>query len=393
MNDFNLNKNIVDKIGFNPYFKVIQSDLSDNIIIKNNKFINLAANNYLGLANDERIKKAAIQAINKYGLSLCGTPIATGYIELFKKVEDEISSFVGLDDTIIFPSCYQANNGLFSALVDKDDIVIADHYAHSSLIQGIKTSLAKLSPFLHNNLGHLEKILKDAGKYKKRFVVTESVFSTEGSIAPVKEMNKLCNKYDAMLIVDDSHGLGVIGENGRGILEYSEVKNFSGIYTASLGKALANAGGAISGNKDIIEYLRYNIPHLIYSTAIVPSVLGGILKTLEIVKKEFISISQKMWNNKNIIFGLLKDRGFDLANSKTPINSIIGGSREKTLAIAKLFYDQNILVTPFIEPSVPPNKGVVRIIAQANLSDDVLNNIINRIKLIGIKYNEMLFNN
>jgi glycine C-acetyltransferase len=393
MSEFKTNKNIVEKLGFNPYYKIIQSGLNNNIIINNNEFINLAANNYLGIANDHRIKEAAIDAINKYGLSLCGTPIATGYIELFKRVEEEISSFVGLDDTLIFPSCYQANNGLFSSLIDKDDIVIVDHYAHSSLIQGIKNTDGKITPFLHNNTDHLERVLKDSDKFKKRFVVTESVFSTEGSIAPAYKINELCNKYDAILVIDDSHGIGVIGDNGRGIIEYSKIKNFNGIYTASLGKALANSGGVICSKKEMIEYLRYNIPHLIYSTAIVPSVLGGVLKALEIVKNDFINIKQKMWSNKNTIYNILKQEDFKIIDSKTPINSISGGSREKTLTIAKLFYEENILVTPFIEPSVPPNKGVVRLIAQANLSDDIMESIIKKIEEIGIRYNEMFYDN
>lgn len=393
MNDFEANKNIVEKIGFNPYYKIIQSGLDNNIIINNDEFINLAANNYLGLANDNRIKQAAIDAINKYGLSLCGTPIATGYIDLFKKVEEEISSFIGLDDAIMFSSCYQANNGLFNSLANKDDVVIVDHFAHSSLIQGIKNTGVKMTPFLHNNIDHLEKILKDSDKYKKRIVVTESVFSTEGSIAPAYEINELCDKYNAIFVIDDSHGIGVIGENGRGILEYSKIKAFKGVYTASLGKALANSGGVICSSKKVIEYLRYNIPHLIYSTAIVPAVLGGILKTIEIIKNEFANISKRMWNNKEIVYRSLNDNGFNIINSKTLINSIMGGSKENTLTIARFFYEENILVTPFIEPSVPPNKGVVRLIVQANLSDEIMENIVKKIKKIGIRYNETFCDN
>ena len=392
MYDFKLDKSIVEKIGFNPYYSVIQSELDEEIYINDDSFINLAANNYLGLANDKRLKKAAIDAINKYGLSLCGTPIATGYTDLFKAVEESISSFVGLDDAIIFPSCYQANNGLFGALATEKDIILVDHYAHSSLIQGIKNTKSRISPFLHNDIKHLEKLFKSSSKYKNIIVVTESVFSTEGSIAPFNEMNELCNKYNALLVVDDSHGIGVVGKSGRGVLEHSDTINFKGIYTASLGKALANSGGAICGEKKIIEYLRYNIPHLIYSTAIIPSALGGIIKTIEIIKNEFSFLSEKMWDNKRIIEDALKGAGFNIVKGETPINSIIGGDKETTLKIAKLFFDEKILVTPFIEPSVPPNKGVIRLIAQATFSETNLINIVKKIEKIGIKYNETLCN-
>lgn len=392
MFDFKLDKSIVKKINFNPYYNEIQSELGNNITVNNNKYINLAANNYLGLANDKRIKQAAMNAINKYGLSLCGTPIATGYTDLFKSVEKKISNFIGLDDAIIFPSCYQANNGLFNIIVNQEDIVFVDHYAHSSLIQGIKNAGCKISPFLHNNINHLENLLKKSKEYKNAFVVTESVFSTEGNIAPINEIYKLSNKYNAKLIIDDSHGIGVIGENGKGILDYYNINNFNGIYTASLGKAIANSGGVICGDKVLIEYLRYNIPHLIYSTAIVPSILGGILKTIEILEKDFIKISKRMFNIKDIIKNTLKKSGFNILESKSAINSIFGGNREITIMIAKLFFKENILVTPFIEPSVPINKGVVRLIAQANLNKKTISEVVNKIKRIGKKYNETLCN-
>jgi len=392
MFDYKLDKSIILRTGFNPYYKKIQSELGDNIIIDNKSFINLASNNYLGLANDKRIKAAAVNAINKYGLSLCGTPIATGYNDLYKKTEDKISNFLDLGDALIFSSCYQANNGLFSALVNKNDVVFVDHFAHSSLIQGIKGSECRVSPFLHNNITHLESLLKNTKKGRNKFVVTESVFSTQGDIAPFNEINELCNKYQAMFIIDDSHGIGVIGKKGKGIIEYDRVNNFSGIYTASLGKAIANAGGVICGEKKIIEYLRYNIAHLIYSTAITPSVLGGILRTFEIIEKEYYEISTNMRKNKKIIYNSLKQAGFDVIENKTLINSIKCGDQIKTIMLAKYFYEENILVTPFIEPSVPKNRGVVRLIIQANLDNEIINELIEKIGKIGKKYNEAFCN-
>lgn len=374
---FMLDESLIRETNFNPYYCQIESGLDDPIIIAGRRFINLASNNYLGLANDVRVKNAITDAVQKYGASLCGTPIATGYIDLYKRLEERLAKFVGLEDALIFPSCYQANNGLFSAIAGKEDLCIMDHFVHSSLLQGIKSVGCKIRPFLHNNPEHLNNILKKSKGYRQIFVVTESVFSTEGSIAPFKEIVDISVEYDAIHIVDDSHGIGVIGERGRGILEEKKIKDYQGIYTASLGKALANAGGIIAGKKVIIDHLRYYCSHLIYSTAITPGVLAGLEKVLDIINGNFETISEKMWSYKKRISQQLSDSGFILATGTAPINSIIGGTSKDTVLLAKRFYKNNILTTPFIFPSVPANEGRVRIIAGANLKEETINNVLN----------------
>lgn len=363
-----LDRSLVEDIGFNPYYQIMDK----------HAYIDLASNNYLGLAEDSRIKSAAINAIEKYGTSMCGTPIATGYIDLFKEVERKLSDFVGLEETIIFPSCYQANNGVFSMLVDKEDVIVVDRCAHSSLMQGIKSVGCKVIPFLHNDMDHLEKVLKRSQKYKQIFVVTESVFSTEGSIAPLDKILALCENVGAMPIIDDSHGIGVIGENGKGVLEHFQIKDFHGIYTASLGKALANSGGMISASKKIIEVLRHYCPHLIYSTAITPASLGGISAALDVIKKDFKEIKAVLWAYKNEI-GEASDLFLD---SLTPINALRTGDAKSTLLIAKKLFEKGIYTTPFIEPSVPKSEGIVRMIAGAGLTKEQVCYAANKIREI-----------
>lgn len=366
---FVVDKSIAEKLNFNPYYCRITSGIDGTVEINGKEFVDLASNNYLGLAGDERVKNAMIEAVKKYGASMCGTPIATGYVEIFKNLEDKLSEFVGLESTTIFPSCYQANCGLFSKIAGKEDLIIVDHYVHASLIEGIKTAGCKIKPFLHNNVNHLKKLLEKSTGYRQVFVVTESVFSTEGSIAPFDEIVGLCTRYDALPIIDDSHGIGVIGKTGRGILEEKGIKDFQGIYTASLGKAVANTGGMISGKKEIIEYLRYSCSSLIYSTALPPAILGGIEKVIEIIESEFDSISRRIWRYKTLISERLIKCGFQLENGQAPITSIFCGSFEDTIKMAKRLYEHNILSTPFVPPSVPQNKGRVRLIAGADLKE------------------------
>jgi 7-keto-8-aminopelargonate synthetase-like enzyme len=380
---FTLDESLAEDIGFNPYYLSLESGLEDKIRVNEARLINLASNNYLGLAADVRVKKAAIEAVQQYGLSLCGTPIATGYIDLYKRLEEKLSAFVGLEETMILPSCYQANNGLFSAIVGAQDLIIVDRYAHSSLIEGIKAAGCKIRPFLHNNLEHLEGILQRSRGYRQTFVVTESVFSTEGSVAPLQEIVQLCEKYEALPVIDDSHGIGVLGKSGRGILEEKGIADYQGIYTASLGKAIAASGGMVSGKSALIKHLKYYCPHLVYSTALIPAALAGIEAILAIIDAEFDLLKKRLSTYQRIIYESLLAGGFSVVHPETPINSIRSGSKENTFIITKKLYDRGILATPFIEPAVPKGEGRVRLIAGANLSEETMAEAAAILKEIG----------
>jgi len=360
---------------FNPYYPNIQSGLDDPLIVDGREFINLASNNYLGLAFDQRVVDAALEGIRKYGVSMCATPVASGYSDLFREAEEKLAGFVGLEDALIFPSCYQANNGLFQAITGQEDLILIDRFAHSSLIEGARGAGCKFLPFRHNDLEHLENILSKSGRFKQVFVVTESVFSTEGSIAPFGEINELCLKYGAIPVVDDSHGIGVIGQTGKGILERSGIENYEGIYTASLGKALATSGGMIGAKKSLIDYLRYSVSHLIYSTAVLPGSLSALLKVLQIIRTGFFEISGRMWDYSHRISEALTQGGFQLTSSQTPIRSICSGNSIETLTLARKFYESGILTTPFIYPSVPEKGGRIRLIAGANLKQSSIDRV------------------
>ena len=373
---FQLNEEIVETTGFNPYYLKLQAGLDEMLTIDGDHYIDLASNNYLGIANSSRLKEAVIRATNKYGVSLCATPIASGYSDLYDRVATQLSSFTGLESSIIYPSCYQANNGLFSVVAGKEDVIIIDQYAHSSLVQGAKAVGCKIRPFLHNNLDSLEKILKKCDAYRQIFVITESVFSTEGSIAPFKQIIELCEKYQALPVVDDSHGIGVLGEHGRGILEQQDINNYEGIYTASLGKSIGNMGGMVSGKKSLIDYIRYNSPHLIYSTALPPIIFAGIDEALRIIRDNFWELSSKMWKHCHSLRDALLKYNYNLTPGEAPIVSVITGGPEATFLFAKELFKHNILSTPFIYPSVPRNRGVIRLIAGANLTEPIIDKVI-----------------
>lgn len=371
-----LNDGVARQAGFNPFYPQIQSALDDPLMIEGKEFINLASNNYLGLSNDPRMVGAAIDGLIEFGVSMCSTPIAAGYSQLFRRTEIAISNFLGLEDTLIFPSCYQANNGLFQAIADPGDLILVDRFAHSSLVEGIKTVGCRYRPFRHNDMSHLNEILQKATGYNQVFVVTESIFSTEGNIAPLWEINELCKHYNAIPIVDDSHGIGVIGQTGRGILEYKDIENFEGIYTASLGKAMASVGGIIAGKKSLMDYLRYSTSHLIYSTAIMPAALLAVTKVIDIIEHEFSEISTRLWDFTHTLSSGLKEAGFTLTDSESPIVSICTGNSVDTLLVSKKMFDNGVLATPFIYPSVPEKEGKIRLIAGANLNPESIDRAV-----------------
>jgi 7-keto-8-aminopelargonate synthetase-like enzyme len=384
-----LNDTVAREAGFNPYYPQIESGLNDPIIIDGKPYINLASNNYLGLSSDSRLAEAAIEGIRKYGVSMCATPVASGYSDLFREAEDAISGFAGLEASLIFPSCYQANNGLFKVIAGQDDLIVFDRCAHSSLIEGIRSAGCANRPFRHNDLNHLESILKHSEKYNQVFVVTESVFSTEGALAPFSEIYALCLRSGTVPVIDDSHGIGVIGSRGRGILEYAGITDYQGIYTASLGKALAVSGGVVAGKSSLINYMRYFTSHLIYSTAIMPAALKALLCVLQIIDEEFPELSGRLWSYTNRLTEALKSSGYSLTSSQTPINSICPGNSLQTLKMTKALFRKGLLPTPFIYPSVPENSGRIRLITGANLRESSIDEAIRIFNSIKNIFNEM----
>ncbi|PLX33477.1 MAG: aminotransferase [Ignavibacteria bacterium] len=367
-----ITEEVLELLDYETYYISIGSDLGDHLLVNRRNAINLATNNYLGLANDPRIKAAYIAAIEKYGISMCATPIAGGYTDQFEAVDAALSPFIGAECLLIYPSCYQANNGLFSAIATKDDLVLFDRCAHSSLIQGIQPVGCRKYPFGHNDPDALEYLLQKKQGYKHVFVVTESVFSTEGSIAPFDEIYRLCMKYGATPVVDDSHGIGVLGAHGGGILDHFGIQDYAGIYTTSMGKAMANNCGVVAGPRHVIEYMKYYSSHLVYSTAVSPCVLAGILRTLDILAEEYDERIARVYRYRDAIRASLQSAGYIMASGAAPINSVEAGTSINTIRLSRSLYDHGVITTPFVYPSVPKTQGRVRLIAGANLSEDTI---------------------
>jgi len=320
---------------------------------------------------------------------MCGTPVACGSVDLYQQASREVSLFLGLEDAILYPSCFQANVAAIGALVKPDDVVYVDRNAHSSIIEGIRATGCKIKPFKHNDVDYLRELVRRPEKFQNRFVATESVFSTEGSIAPFDLIYDLAMEHDLIPIVDDSHGIGVIGQTGRGILEEKQIKNYAGIYTASTGKALGISGGFVCSSYHIIEFLRYSSPGLLYSTALPPALIAGTIKALEIVSREGREMVQRLSLNKDYLYERLQGSGFRLCTSEAFICSLLAGSNESTFRIYLALFDEGVLTTPFIYPSVAKKQGVIRMIPRIDLNREQMDHVITSLLSIREKHPEL----
>ena len=358
---------LVKRLKCNPYYQKIDSGAELYVKINGENFLNLASNNYLALAQHPEIISAMKSALDRYGASMCGTPVACGNADIYQQATERFAQLLGLEAAILYPSCYQANVSAVRALVKPADVVFVDRNAHSSLIEGIKASGCKIKPFRHNDLEHLQELIGKSTGYANRFVATESVFSTEGSIAPFADIYRLAMEHEVIPIIDDSHGIGVIGKTGKGILETQNIHGYEGIYTASTGKALGVSGGFVCGSNRIIEYLKYSSQGLLYSTAIPPALIAGTIAALEIISREGSRLVNILAENKSYLWDKLHEQGFRVLNGEASICSLLAGSTENTFRIYQALLSAEILTTPFIYPSVAKNKGVIRMIPRIDL--------------------------
>jgi len=370
-----VDKSVVENLNFNPYYRLVESGLGREIAIENKKFISLGSNDYLGLANNEIIKKEAIKIIEEYGMSMCGTPIVIGQTKINRDFELKIADFLKQDDAILYPSCYQANLGIFQLLTKEDDIIIADENIHSSLITGCKLSNTKLRFFPHNNMKSLEGILKNSLERGIRFIVIEGLYSTEGNIAPLDQITNLARQYDAFIIADDAHGIGVLGREGRGILEKYDAYNDVDLITGSLGKALGLFGGFLAGREKLIDYFRYNSSMYFYSTALPPYIAAAGMRAIDFVKTHN-DLRIKIWGYKDKLFNALKNMGYRLTKSETPLFSILFTDSYQTIKMAKFLFERQIYVVPFIPPSVPKDSPRIRLLPAAYLKNEDIDRVI-----------------
>tara|TARA_X000001036_G_scaffold424002_1_gene448592 strand:- start:3066 stop:4253 length:1188 start_codon:yes stop_codon:yes gene_type:complete len=347
--------------------------------------LNFCSNNYLGLSNQNEIKEAAKDAVDKYGFGMSSVRFICGTQQIHKKLERKISEFFGTDDSILYTSCFDANGGLFETILGPDDAIISDELNHASIIDGIRLCKANRFRFKNNDMGDLELKLRERDKFGTVMIATDGVFSMDGHIAKIDKITELAQKYNAMVMVDDSHATGFIGKTGRGSAEYCGVMDKVDIWTSTFGKALGGAsGGFTTGKQEIIDLLRQRSRPYLFSNTLAPSIVAASIKAIDIISLS-TDLRDKLEQNTNYFRKEMTDAGFDIKMGTHPIVPIMIYDAILAKQMAELLLDKGIYVVGFFYPVVPKNMARIRVQISAEMEIDQLSDAISIFSEVGQK--------
>lgn len=348
-----------------PQQASVRVDSSDPVL-------NFCANNYLGLADHPTLVKSAQDALDEWGFGMASVRFICGTQAPHKALEARLSRFLGTEDTILYSSCFDANGGLFETLLTDQDVVISDELNHASIIDGIRLCKAGRARYRNRDMADLEAKLKEAAGARYRLIATDGVFSMDGYLAPLDEIVALAEKYDALVMVDDSHAVGFMGETGRGTPEHFGVGDRIDIYTGTLGKALGGAsGGYVSGHAEIVEMLRQRSRPYLFSNSLAPSITAAALATLDLLDSS-ADLLVRLRENSALFRARMTEAGFDLLPGEHPIIPVMIGDAAKAGRMADLLLDQGVYVIGFSYPVVPHGKARIRAqMSAAHSTDDV----------------------
>ncbi|MBI5743387.1 MAG: pyridoxal phosphate-dependent aminotransferase family protein [Elusimicrobia bacterium] len=363
--------------GIYPYFKELESEQAPEITIKGKKFIMFGSNNYLGLANDPRMKAAAIDAVKKFGTGVAGSRFLNGNTVLHTELEKKLAAFKGREAALIYATGYQMNLGVVSALVGKGDFAIVDKLNHASILDGCRLSHGELRRFRHNDPENLEKVLKEIGPRHGKLVIVDGVFSMEGDIAPIPEISKVCRRHGARLMVDDAHATGVLGKHGRGTCEHFNLSHKDvDLVVGTCSKSFAAVGGFVVGDADILHYIQHISRSMIFSASLPPASVASIIQALDIIENEPQRI-KKLWDNAAYLMKRFKEMGLNTGETQTPIIPVIIGDNEKTFMLWRMLYDHGLFTNPVVSPAVPPKRAMLRVVATATHTREQLDRALN----------------
>jgi 8-amino-7-oxononanoate synthase len=363
------------ELGIYPYFTPIQSAQDHRVNINGKEFIMIGSNGYLGLAADPRMKEAAIDAIRKYGSTCSGSRFLNGTLDIHVKLEQDLAEFFEKGGALVFSTGFQTNLGIISAIGGKDDILIIDRQDHASIIDGCRLSYAEVKKFRHNDMEDLERLLKTLPPDRGKLIIVDGVFSMEGDLARLPEIVQLKKKYNCRLLVDDAHGIGVIGERGRGACEHFGLLHEVDIIMGTFSKAFASLGGFVVGERDVITHIKHRARSLIFSASMIPASVASAQKALDIIKSE-PERRRRLWDITQRILTGFKDIGLDTGKSESPVIPVIIGEDERCFGFWKMLIASGIFANPVISPATPPGRALIRTSYMATHTDEDINSVI-----------------
>ena len=366
---------------------VLQGPNEAEVLLNGKKVINLSSNNYLGFANHPRLKKAAIEAVEKYGAGAGAVRTIIGNMSIHEELEKLLAEFKREEAVFIYQSGFNCNVGTIQAITEKGDIIISDELNHASIIDGTRLSKASRAVFKHSDMDDLERVLKEnRGKYRNALIITDGVFSMDGDIAKLPDIVELAEKYEAMTYVDDAHGSGVLGESGRGTVDHFKLHGRVDFSIGTLSKAIGVVGGYVAGSKTMYEWLNHRARPVLFSTSLPPAAVGATMEAVKMLM-ESTEYTDRLWDNAKYFKQKLGILGFNTGHSETPITPVIIGDEAKTMEFSRKLFENRVFVSGIVFPTVPKGTGRVRCMVTAAHTKEQLDRAVAAFEKVGKEMN------
>jgi 8-amino-7-oxononanoate synthase len=369
------------RTGYYFYFRKLESPQDAEVVVNGKRVIMIGSNNYLGLTNHPRVKEAAIRAIEKYGSGCAGSRFLNGTLEIHEELEEKLARFFRKEAGLVFATGYQTNLGAISALVGRNDVAIIDKYDHASIIDGCRLSFGHVKKYRHNDMEDLERTL-EATKGKGQLIIVDGVFSMEGDICDLPSIIKIAKTYGARVMVDDAHGVGVLGAGGRGTAEHFALENEVDIIMGTYSKSLAAIGGFVVGSNKAINFIKHVGRSMIFSASLPPALVASVSTALDIIEEQ-PQLRTQLWKNTHKMLKGYKELGYDTGTSETPIVPIIIKDNMKTYEMCKLLFENGVFVNPVVNPAVPLGRELLRTSYMATHTEQQLDHVLSAFKKVG----------
>ena len=371
----------VQEMGLYPFFRTIDSEQDTVVKIEGKDVLMFGSNSYLGLTTHPKLKEASIKAIEKYGSGCAGSRFLNGTLDIHLELEEKLARYVGKESALVFSTGFQVNLGVISSIPGRHDYIIMDDLDHACIIDGARLSFAKVMKYSHNDMESLEKTLSRCEPDKIKLIAVDGVFSMEGDIANLPEIVRLAEKYNANIMVDDAHGLGVLGKNGSGTADHFGLTDKVDLIMGTFSKSLASIGGFIAADESTINYLKHNARSLIFSASIAPANAASVIAAVDLIQAEPERI-ERLWDNTHYAMAALKKAGFDTGHSVTPIIPILIRDDFKTFQLTKMALERGLFVNPVVSPAVPSSSSLLRYSLMATHTKEQIDESVSILKKI-----------
>ncbi len=362
-------------MGIYPFFTPIQEVYGNKVKVDGKEMIMVGSNNYLGLIDHPQVQKAAQEAVDRYGVATCGSRFLNGTLDIHVKMEEKLAQFMKKEAALTFSTGFQTNQGILSTLISREDTVITDQMIHASIIDACRLSYGDVYKYKHNDMADLEKQLLSIGNDVGKMIVVDGVFSMEGDLANLPDIVELAKKYNAQIMVDDAHGIGVLGKNGRGTAEHFGVEDEIDLIMGTFSKSFASLGGMVAGNKKVISYIKHFARSLIFSASITPASVATVLATLDIIQKE-PERRERLWEITDKMKSGYQSMGYDIGPTETPIIPVYIRNDELAFMLWRLLRENGIFTNPIVYPAVPKGEALIRTSYSATHSDEDLDTVL-----------------